>query len=183
MDTVELKGYGVFRGTHCGSVGVYTHEDGHTYAGGHEGTVAHGEGVVTYSPGTTYSGQLADGRWHGHREEHHAHGGVGYILYERGSVVHGACVEADGACEYDGERCGTDHAGFAALKDAAQQAGVRMPPTRIQRNGRTVHDRVCVGVCESVCARLCALRLGVRERVYVCEFVALGMRVRASACV
>jgi hypothetical protein len=35
MDTVELKGYlGVFRGTHYGSVGVYTDEYRHTYAGG-----------------------------------------------------------------------------------------------------------------------------------------------------
>jgi hypothetical protein len=139
MDTVELKRWGVFRGTHYGSVGVYTHEFGCTYAGGrNEGGVAHGEGVLTESSGTTRSGQFADGHWHGHREDHLPDGDVGYYLCERGERVHFAHVEPDGACFYDNEPCGADHADFAELKDAAQRAGVRTPPTRIHRNARAV---------------------------------------------
>jgi hypothetical protein len=34
MGTIKFKGLGIFRGTHYGSVGVYTHADGSTYAGG-----------------------------------------------------------------------------------------------------------------------------------------------------
>jgi hypothetical protein len=136
MDTVELFGH-IFRGTHYGSVGVYKHEDGHTYAGErNEGGKAHGFGVATLSDGNTYSGQFADGQGHGHREVHYADGVVDYGLYERGKVVHTARVYPDGRCVYDDEPCGADHADFAALKDAAQQAAVRMPPTRIQRNAR-----------------------------------------------
>ena len=143
MDTVEIKGWlgGVFRGTHYGSVGVYTHKSGDTYAGGHEGGKAHGHGVLTRSNGTTWSGQLADGDWHGHSEYHWADGDVGYRLYERGNEVHYARVRPNGACFYDGKPCGADHAGFAKLKDAAQRAGVRTPPTRIQRNARAVRPR------------------------------------------
>ncbi len=135
MGTVELKRLGVFRGTHYGSVGVYTHEDGHTYAGErNEGDLAHGHGVVTYSDGTTDSGQLANGHWHGNSEVHWADtGDVYYGLWERGKSVHSAYVRPNGACDYDHEPCGADHADFAALKAAAQQAGVRTPPTRIQR--------------------------------------------------
>jgi len=140
MDTVEFKnGWGVFRGTHYGSVGVYTHEYGRTYAGErNERGVAHGEGVLTYSGGYTYSGQLADGHWHGHVEVQWANGDVDYCLFERGKEVHSARVEPDGACFYDYEPCGADHADFAKLKADTQRAGVRMPPTRIQRNARAV---------------------------------------------
>jgi hypothetical protein len=140
MDTVELKGYGgVFRGTHYGSVGVYTHKDGSTYVGGHEGGVAHGDCVVQFSYGNTYSGQFAAGCWQGHIEDHCANGDVGYYLYSGSSTpVHTARVRRNGDCEYDHEPCGADHAGHAALKHAAQQAGVRMPPTRIHRNARAV---------------------------------------------
>ena len=52
MDTAELEG-SVFRGNHYGSVGVYTREDGATYAGGRKGDVAHGYAVVPWSNGTT----------------------------------------------------------------------------------------------------------------------------------
>ena len=45
MDTVTVRG-DIFRGTHYGSVGVYTHAYGYTYAGAHEGGKAHGEGVL-----------------------------------------------------------------------------------------------------------------------------------------
>ena len=129
MDTVEIKIYsGVFYGTHYGSVGVYTHAYGDTYAGEHEGGKAHGEGVVTYPNGTTSSGQLADGHWHGHCEWHWADGDVDYDLCERGKQVHWARVAPDGDCFYHYKRCGADHAGFVALKDAAQQASVRTCP-------------------------------------------------------
>ncbi len=136
MDTVELESY-IYRGTHRGSVGLYTLQEGGAYcgyAGGrNEGGVAHGEGVVTWYNGTTFSGQLADGHWHGHREVHYTNGDVVYELYERGNKVHSAHVRPDGDCLYDGKPCGADHADFAKLQAASQQAGVRMPPTRIQR--------------------------------------------------
>jgi hypothetical protein len=148
MDTVEFEGLGgVYRGTHYGSVGVYTNANGHTYAGGRKGNLVHGYGVVTQTNGFTFSGQLADGRCHGHCERHFANGDVCYDLFERKqeeddeglpAQVHVAIVGPDGDCDYDGERCSADHADFAALKAAAQQAGVRMPPTRIQRNARAV---------------------------------------------
>jgi hypothetical protein len=183
MDTVELKSYkGVFRGTHYGSVGVYTHASGHTYAGErNEGGLAHGHGVLTLSDGDTFSGQRADGHLHGHREDHYANGYVDYGLWERGTRVHWARVRPNGYCEYDREPCGADHAGLAALKAAAQQAGVRMPPTRIQRNARAV-DRTAT---HAPFGFRTALGFGARRRptafgvrVQVCVWVC----VRASVC-
>jgi hypothetical protein len=157
MDTVELKGFGVFRGTHYGSVGVYTHADGSTYAGErHEGfgvTVARGHGVHTNSNGTTSSGHFADGDRHGYREEHGANGAVGYGLYERNNKVHRAMVFPDGDCAYDNKPCGVDHADFAALKAAAQRAGVRTCPLPAS-NAMCV--RLCVCACVCVCVRMCA---------------------------
>jgi hypothetical protein len=232
MGTIKIKGL-VFRGTHYGSVGVYAHERRGTYAGGRKGGVAHGEGVLTWSNGSTYSGQFADGEWHGHREAHWANGDVYYELYERGKLVHfarvrrnGDCdyergelvhyalVWPDGACDYDGEPCGADHADFAALKDAAQQAGVRMPPTRIQRNARAVGRNrrtrrsvfalrsvlvprvgprlwacvckgarvyVCVRPCARVPARACICAcVSVHDRVFVCACVGVNLYVRVS---
>jgi hypothetical protein len=128
MDTIEVNGF-AYHGVHCGNVGVYTHKCGDTYAGAHEGGKAHGYGVAKYSSGTsgtTYFGQRANGRWHGHYGYHWANGDVDYGLYEHGSVVHTARVRPNGKCEYDGKRCGADHAGLVELKDAGQQAGVRI---------------------------------------------------------
>jgi hypothetical protein len=140
MDTVELTRWGVFRGTHYGSVGVYTNKDGHTYAGERKGDVAHGHGVVTYD-GNTYSGQFADGDWHGHREVHWADGDVYYGLWECGKSVHYAHLRPNGDCFYDNQPCGADYAGHLALKAAAQQAGVRTRPyphsTQARAVGRT----------------------------------------------
>jgi hypothetical protein len=205
MDTVELKGYGfggVYRGTHYGSVGVYTHKDGHTYAGErNEGGKAQGEGVLTCSDGTTVSGQRADGHWHGHREEHRANGEVYYGLWERGNWVHFARVRPDGDCEYDCKRCGADRADFVALKNAAQQAGVRMPPTRIQRNARARRPnprrtrrfgfRTALGFGAWRRPAALGVRVQVCACVYVrasvcacpCACVYLCVRVRARSCV
>jgi hypothetical protein len=173
MDTIKLDG-AIYRGTHYGSVGVYTDRaDGSTYAGGREGGVAHGEGVLTWSHGTTYSGQLADGDWHGHREYHCADADVYYYqLYERGNKVHTALVRSDGACFYDNKLCRADHAGLAKLKAAAQQAGVRMPPARIQRNARAVTRRTRRFGFRT------ALGFGASSRP-----AAFGMRLQACACV
>jgi hypothetical protein len=172
-------------------VGVYTHANGHTYAGErNERGLAHGEGVVTQSDGTTLSGQLADGRWHGHRERHCADGDVDYELCERGNFVHTARVRPDGACFYDNEPCGADRADFAKLKDAAQRAAVRTPPTRIQRNARAVgRNRDARAVAVFALRSFLVPRLGPRlfacvckcARVYVC--VRLGVRVPARSWV
>jgi hypothetical protein len=196
MDTVELFRE-VYRGTHYGSVGVYTNANGSTYAGEHEGGKAHGEGVLTLSYGTTYSGQLADGSWHGPCEYHSAGGNVFYQLYERGKCVHGARVDPDGYCEYDDKPCGADHADFAKLKNAAQQATVRMPLTRIQRNARARRPKTATHAPFrfSHCARFWCLasargcgRASASVRVCmcacVCVCVCLRVRafVRARAC-
>ena len=124
---ISLDGRGVFKAT-----------IGRTFAGQCKGGYACGLGVVTYSDGTTWSGQFAYGRWDGHRETHWADGDVDYDLCERGNRVHRARVKPDGDCEYDYKPCGADHADFAALIAAAQQAGVRMPPTRIHRKARAI---------------------------------------------
>jgi hypothetical protein len=124
MGTIGIGG-SIFHGVHCGDVGVYTSKGGSTYAGAHE---AHGYGVVTGSDGTTYSGQLANGKYHGHAEAHWPDGDVTYSLYEHDGCVHCARVERNGACEYDHQPCGADHAGHVALKAAAQQAAVRIRP-------------------------------------------------------
>jgi hypothetical protein len=188
MDTVEIGGE-VYRGTHCGSVGVYTHVNGSTYAGGHKGGKAHGEGVVTLSDGSTDSAQFADGDLHGHREDHWADGDVVYRLCERGELVHFARVRPDGNCAYDNKPCGADHAGLAALKAAAQKAGVHAPyphPTQCPRgrpNPRRTRRSVFalrsilvprVGPRRWACVRKCA-------RVYEC--VRPCVRVPARVCV
>ena len=188
MDTVKTP-WGVFRGTHCGSVGVYTHEDGSTYAGGHEGGKAHGEGVLTYSNGRTASGQFADGEWHGHREDHYANGVVVYVLYERGSTVHCACVRPDGDCFYDNVPCGADRADFAKLRAAAQRAGVRIcpypHPTQCPRRSaeprrtRRFGFRTALGF--GACRRPAAL--GVRLQVCACVCVRASVCACACACV
>jgi hypothetical protein len=171
MDTVELKGFGVFRGTHYGSVGVYTHADRSTYAGErHKGGKASGHGVHTNSNGTTSSGHFADGDRHGYREEHGANGAVGYGLYERNDKVHRAMVFPDGDCAYDNKPCGVDHADFAALKAFAQRAGVRTCPLPAS-NAMCVRLCVCVRVCAYVYVRACVC-------VLLCEIVCVRVRVR-----
>jgi hypothetical protein len=190
MDTVELKdwgvaknGWGVFRGTHRGSVGVYTHQDGHTYAGErNEGGVAHGFGVLTNSTGITSSGQFADGHWHGHREYRWAREAVDYVLCERGNPVHFARVYPR-ECLYDHKPCDADHADFAALKDAAQRAAVRTPPTRIQRNARAVGRTTTHAPFRfSHCARFWCLASARRFR-RACASVLVCVCVRACVCV
>ena len=128
MGTIEVNGY-VFDGVYCRNLGVYTHEDGHTYAGEHEGGSAHGYGVGQGSNGETVSAQYANGRWDGHGEVRWVNGDVGYYLWEHGNRVHFARVEANGTCFYDKQPCGADHAALVALKAAAEQAAVRMPHT------------------------------------------------------
>ena len=211
MDTVELAGWGVFRGTHYGSVGVYTNA-GAAYAGGRKavGARAHGQGVGMLSDGRTYSGQLADGNWHGHREVHWANGDVGYRLFERGKRVHSARVRPDGDCFYDDEPCGADHADFAKLQTAAQQAGVRtcplpasnaMPaPSAIPRRTRRFGFSHCarfwclpsargsrrasasVRVCMCACVCVCvSLRVRVFVRARACTIVCAWVRVNLCA--
>jgi hypothetical protein len=169
MDTVELYDFfgGVFRGTHYGSVGVYRHVHGRTYAGERKGGVPHGHGEVTDSYGDKYSGQFADGQWHGHCERHHASGHVDYLLYERGYQAHFARVYPDGALVYDFQTCGDDHADFVALKAAAQQAGVRtcpLPASNASRRRRPNRDAHAV----SVFALRSVLVPGVGPRLWAC---------------
>jgi hypothetical protein len=169
MDTIEVWG-GVFHGVHRGSVGVYTHEDGHTYAGAHEGAMAHGYGVLKGSVGNTYSGQFANGRSHGHVEVYWPDGDVVYWLYEHGKEVHCAHVKPNGACDYDDERCGADHAGLVALKATAQRAGVRN--TRIPARKRPDTCARTHVLCMCICFR-------VRARTFLCG----DLCVCAGVCV
>jgi hypothetical protein len=188
MDTIKLIG-AIYRGTHYGSVGVYTHKRfGHTYAGERKGGVAHGHGVLTRSDGITYSGQLADGQWHGHREYHCAGGDVDYGLLERGNLVHVARVRPDGDCFYGGLRCGADHADFAALKAAAQQATVRtfpLPASNACPRRRPNPDAHAVRFSHPL--RFGAWRraaaLGVRVQLCTCVCVRASVSPCACACV
>ena len=167
MGTIEVNGY-VFDGVYCRNLGVYTHEDGHTYAGAHKGGKAHGYGVGHGSNGDTVSAQYANGRWDGHGEVHWVNGDVRYYLWEHGNPVHSARVEANGACFYDGEPCGADHADLAKLKDAAQRATVRTPPTRIQRNARAVGRTATHAASAFARASVLVPRVGPRLSACVC---------------
>ncbi len=124
---IEWKGT-VWRGVVVGGLGVLTNDFGSTYAGGVTGRVPNGRGVIKWSDGGSEYCELAAGERHGYSEYLCANGTVVYFLHERGKPVHRAHVCADGGCAYDGPSCGADHAGHAALKDAAQQAAVRPPP-------------------------------------------------------
>jgi hypothetical protein len=195
MDTVELEGFdhnwGVFRGTHYGSVGVYTNPVGQTYAGERKGgkgfNKAHGYGVHNKSPsqGMTNSGQIANGHWHGHVEGHGrwADGAVVYDLYHCGRRVHYASVHPDGRCKYDEQPCGADHVGLVALKAAAQQAGVRMPPTSIQRKPAPSAEPTPAPVGFLARSVLCLLLARGFGRACASVRVRPCVRVPARACI
>ncbi len=129
--TVEIQwNDSVWRGVVVGGRGVLTSDDGSTYAGGVAGGKFDGRGVFKWSDGYTDYCELAAGEDHGYWERHYANGTVDYFQHERGNIVHSAYVYADGRCvynfcDYDREFCGADHADFAALQAAAQQATVR----------------------------------------------------------
>ena len=122
----------MFRGTRRGALGVFTSQHGNcTFAGGiDEAGKPDGHGVfkwsdiepVCQSSAYTTSAQFAAGAHHGYAELQYDDGEVRYFLYAHGRDVHHGRGSAAG-CEYDGQRYAADHAGFVALKAAAQQAG------------------------------------------------------------
>jgi hypothetical protein len=184
----------VFFGVTRGNVGVYTHEDGHTYAGAHEGAKAHGYGVVKYSSGNTYSAQFANGKWHGHGEAHFANGDLGYYLWEYGEPKHWAIVRANGACTYDNEPCGADHADLVALKAAAQEPAVcpnSHPRPQSPRRGRNrsvclfshaIDFRAGVGP-RAPCVLVCVCIRVVLVSVCACVRACICVCARAIVCV
>ena len=196
MDTIEVNGY-VFDGVYCGNVGVYTHEDGHTYhtyIGEHEGGKAHGYGVGHGSNGDTVSAQYVNGRWDGHGEVRWVNGDVGYYLWEHGNRVHFARVEANGACFYDKQPCGADHADLVALKAAAQEPAVcpnSHPRPQSPRRGRNrsvclfshaIDFRAGVGP-RAPCVLVCVCIRVVLVSVCACVRACICVCARAIVCV
>jgi hypothetical protein len=160
---VELQWKGsVWRGVVADALGVLKSDAGDTYAGGVSGGVPDGRAMIKWSDGRTEYFELAAGERHGYREVHYSHGDVWYFVHERGKTVHSARVDADGRCDYDNEyNVGADHAGLVALKAAAQQATVRLPP----KPRRSPSIRAAVGLC----ARLA------RARARRCAFLCVGL--------
>jgi hypothetical protein len=190
-----------------GNVGMDTHEHHQSdsdddmrvsYCGGKEGALPHGYGV-SGTHGLVCAGQFAQGIMHGYFELLSLDNGDRvYMLCEHNRPVHGAVVRADGACTYDNEPCGADHADHVALKAAAQEPAVcpnSHPRPQSPRRGRNrsvglfSRDRfsswrrpagsvrACVRVhqgCACVCVCLCAC---------VCVCVRARDRVRVYACV
>jgi hypothetical protein len=186
MGTIELYGK-VFHGVHYGNVCLYTHETGHSYDGEHEAGMAHGHGVLKYSNGITSSAQFANGLLHGHSEARWYDGDVYDGLYEHGNRVHCAHVDANGACEYDKEPCGADHAGHVAVKAAAQQAGVRNTPLPASAHPRPRapapcrNRNVCCSRARSIFVPASA-RGSLRVRTFPCAHAGICVCARARAC-
>jgi hypothetical protein len=131
---VEIEWRGsVWRGVVVGELGVLTTEKGSTYAGGVTDGMPDRRGVIQLSNGDRRHCELAAGKNHGYREDHWAHGAVGYWRFKHGEEVHSAYVDNSGTCQYDYKSCDTNHAGLVALKAAAQKATVRCNPAPAAR--------------------------------------------------
>ena len=107
--------------------GVFTRENGSTYAGQHAGGYVLGLGVTTWSSGyKVYAEHGPDGLYHGRclgrvSDEH-----TGYWLYERGKSRDSAHVFADGRCWYNDVACAPDDPRLLVL--IAQLAPVEVRP-------------------------------------------------------
>ena len=108
--------------------GVFTNEDGHTYAGQYRDGYACGLGVTTYSGGDkVYAEHGPDGQFDGRHLGRSASGNTWYRLYERGGKwKESALVDADGTCRYNGRYCAPDDPRLLAL--IAQVAPIEVRP-------------------------------------------------------
>jgi hypothetical protein len=116
-----------FHGISVFGRGVFTDEDGRTYAGQHRDGYACGLAVLTDSDGSkAYAEHGPDGRLDGRCLDRLAHGDIGYYLFERGKAKDNAAMFADGRCYYNGEACAPDDPRLLAL--IAQVAPVEVRP-------------------------------------------------------
>jgi hypothetical protein len=96
--------------------GVFTRENGSTYAGQHAGGYACGLGVLTLSSGyKVYAEYGPDGQYDGRHLVRCTDGNTGYRMYERGKKKEYADVFADGTCTCNGEECAPDDPRLLAL--------------------------------------------------------------------
>jgi hypothetical protein len=106
--------------------GVFTDEDGFTYAGQHRGGYACGLGVVTWPNGNQeYAEHGRDGKYDGRWLCRWADGHTFYYMFERGKSKDSAVVSADGRCKFNGVVCAPDDPRLLAL--IAQVAPVEVP--------------------------------------------------------
>ena len=106
--------------------GVFTDEDGYTYAGQIRDGYACGLGVLMGSAGDEdYAEHGPDGNYDGRHVDRYADGDTHYRLYERGEVKV-AEVSADGDCHYNGAFCAPDDPRLLAL--IAQVGPVEVRP-------------------------------------------------------
>jgi hypothetical protein len=107
--------------------GVFTEEDGFTYAGQCKDGCACGLGVITNTNGSkVYAEHGPDGWYDGRRLERSTGGTTYYGLYERGKPKAHADVFADGRCMYNYVACAPDDPRLLAL--IAQVAPVEVRP-------------------------------------------------------
>jgi hypothetical protein len=145
-------------GVRIGGKGEYTNARGYAYRGQANDAKAEGLGVLTYRNGSTWSGEWSAGVRHGHAVDHYPNGAVWYFLYDRGTRMHSAYVRADGAGEYDRQRCAADDARLLALAAAALDVDVRPchSPAAIATLSR------CAAMSASVCSGPIACAAGAR---------------------
>jgi hypothetical protein len=116
-----------FNGISVNGRGVFTDENGNTYAGQCKDGYACGLGVVKslfgfkvyaeHGPNGQYDGRHVYGRTNGH---------TFYRLFERGKEKDRAIVSDDDSCQYNGEDCEPDDPRLLAL--IAQVAPVEVRP-------------------------------------------------------
>ena len=126
MSSIIRDGY-TFHGISVFGRGVFTDEDGSTYAGQIRDGYACGLGVLTWSEGTKeYAEHGPDGQVDGWNLVRYADGHTAYFLCERGNVKDCATLYAGGYCSYYGEACARDDPRLLAL--IAQVAPVEVRP-------------------------------------------------------
>jgi hypothetical protein len=107
--------------------GVFTEEEGTTYAGQHRDGYACGLGVATYSFGSKeYAEHGPNGQCDGRWLLRISLGNTVYGLVERGEEKESAAVSADGDCNYTGVACAPDDPRLLSL--IAQVAPVEVRP-------------------------------------------------------
>ena len=139
--SIEVNGT-LYTGVRIGGKGVFTDARGWTYRGQAIGAKADGLGVLTHPDGTTFSGGWSAGREHGHTVEHWSVGDVVYYLHDRGTVVLFARVRANGASDYEGQRCAADDARLLALRAAALPIAVRRTAWPAAPDRHAVHRAI-----------------------------------------
>jgi hypothetical protein len=115
MSSIIRRG-DTFHGIGVFGRGVFTDENGWTYAGQCRDGYACGLGVLTWSNGTKeYAEYGPDGKFDGRNLVRYADGHTGYGLYERGKSKEHTLVYADGTCKYNSVACAPDDPRLLAL--------------------------------------------------------------------